>query len=242
MTIDHHTDPQTAPRPTPRCRARLWELEPPLHLPLLGLCVGPETLRQIAARFAFRAPADDETALLLEAADACRSRNPASEALQRHLEKTFKRWVDRFALLADDAAVRCQWCTCQQTGELAGPLWATCTHRAVSAATRSRAWGDVQLLGCQLGACQIARARQADHLHAENAGLRDALHRQSIAHAAELDTLRTTADRLQRRITELLASRTPAPASPAPRRATHRRATPRASAPCVQPRAEGTPK
>jgi hypothetical protein len=57
-------------------------------------------------------------------------------------------------------------------GEVAGPLWAVCTHRAVSAETRQRAYTDVHMLSHQVGAGQAADARRLAHLEAENAELK----------------------------------------------------------------------
>lgn len=236
MSIDPATTathPAPKVRRPPRCRARLWELDERLHLPLLCVCLTPEVLLQIANRFAFHARSDDETAQLIEAAEASRSRSPVSEALQRHLETRFKRWVDRFALLADDLAVGNQWQHCQLQGQIAGPLWATCTHRATSSATRLRAACDVQLLGCRSCACQLADARQTDHLQSENARLREALHLQSIAHATELDALRTTVDQLRRQLTQQASppSSAPGPTNPLHRKASGMATRPSAPAP-----------
>jgi hypothetical protein len=80
-----------------------------------------------------------------------RKRNPVSEALQRHLEKKFHLVVERFAKLKSDGATPAvDRMLCQ--GEVAGPLWAVCTHRAVSAETRQRAYTDVHMLSHQVGA------------------------------------------------------------------------------------------
>jgi len=112
-----------------------------------------------------------------------RKRNPVSEAVQRHLEKKFHLVVERFAKLKSDAELRQQWIECCARGEVAGPLWAVCTHRAVSAETRQRAYTDVHMLSHQVGAGQAADARHLAHLEGENAELKR-------SHSRELALLR----------------------------------------------------
>lgn len=174
----------------PRCRPKLWELEAKLHCPVIGTCLSIEALRRIARRFRFTAAAHDEFGMHVEAVGFSQQRNPVSETLQRHLDKTYKLWVDRFARLKDDADVLALWLECLQRGEVAGPLWAVCTHRAASAATRHRAYGDIHMLSHQVGAGQAADVRRLAHLEADNAHLAAELRRQSIQHAGEMDALR----------------------------------------------------
>jgi hypothetical protein len=68
-------------------RARLWDLDDKLHCPIIGTCVSIEELQRFARRFQFASPSDDDFTVHVEAVGLARSRNPASEALQRHLEK-----------------------------------------------------------------------------------------------------------------------------------------------------------
>lgn len=173
----------------PRCRPRLWELEAKLHCPIIGTCLSLEALRRVARRFRFEAT-HDEFGMHVEAVGFSQQRNPVSETLQRHLDKTYKLWVDRFARLKDDAAVLALWQECLQRGDVAGPLWAVCTHRAASAATRQQAYGDIHMLSHQVGAGQAADVRRLAHLETDNARLAAELRRRSIQHAGELDTLR----------------------------------------------------
>lgn len=153
-------------------RARLWDLDDKLHCPIIGTCVSIEELQRFARRFQFASPSDDDFTVHVEAVGLARSRNPVSEALQRHLERKFHLAVERFGKLKSDAEVRQQWIECCNRGEVAGPLWAVCTHRAVSAETRQRAYTDIHMLSHQVGAGQAADARRLAHLAAENAELK----------------------------------------------------------------------
>jgi hypothetical protein len=164
-------------------RARLWDLDDKLHCPIIGTCISIEELQRFARRFQFAGPTDDDFTVHVEAVGLARKRNPVSEALQRHLEKKFHLVVERFAKLKSDAELRQQWIECCARGEVAGPLWAVCTHRAVSAETRQRAYTDVHMLSHQVGAGQAADARRLAHLEGENAELKR-------SHSRELALLR----------------------------------------------------
>ncbi len=168
---------------SPARRARLWDLDDKLHCPIIGTCISIEELQRFARRFQFAGPTDDDFTVHVEAVGLARKRNPVSEALQRHLEKKFHLVVERFAKLKSDAELRQQWIECCARGEVAGPLWAVCTHRAVSAETRQRAYTDVHMLSHQVGAGQAADARRLAHLEGENAELKR-------SHSRELALLR----------------------------------------------------
>lgn len=167
----------------PARRARLWDLDDKLHCPIIGTCISIEELQRFARRFQFAGPTDDDFTVHVEAVGLARKRNPVSEALQRHLEKKFHLVVERFAKLKSDAELRQQWIECCARGEVAGPLWAVCTHRAVSAETRQRAYTDVHMLSHQVGAGQAADARRLAYLEGENAELKR-------SHSRELALLR----------------------------------------------------
>lgn len=167
----------------PARRARLWDLDDKLHCPIIGTCISIEELQRFARRFQFAGPTDDDFTVHVEAVGLARKRNPVSEALQRHLEKKFHLVVERFAKLKSDGELRQQWIECCARGEVAGPLWAVCTHRAVSAETRQRAYTDVHMLSHQVGAGQAADARRLAYLEGENAELKR-------SHSRELALLR----------------------------------------------------
>ncbi len=153
-------------------RARLWDLDEKLHCPIIGTCISIDELQRFARRFQFAGPSDDDFTVHVAAVNLARSRNPVSEALQRHLERKFHLAVARFGKLKSDAELLRHWIECCNRGEVAGPLWAVCTHRGVSAETRQRAYTDIHMLSHQVGAGQAADARRLTHLAAENAELK----------------------------------------------------------------------
>lgn len=153
-------------------RARLWDLDEKLHCPIIGTCISIDELQRFARRFQFAGPSDDDFTVHVAAVNLARSRNPVSEALQRHLERKFHLAVERFGKLKSDAELLRHWIECCNRGEVAGPLWAVCTHRGVSAETRQRAYTDIHMLSHQVGAGQAADARRLTHLAAENAELK----------------------------------------------------------------------
>ena len=181
----------------PRRRLKLWELPTSLHGPLLGVCLTGEALVELAARHGISAAGNDEFEFHGKILEALRERGPAAEALQRHLDRTHKLWVDRFALLADADAIMDKWRRSVRQGEIAGPLWAASTHRAISAAALQCIDRDIRALSCRLDLRQITDSHRLAHLEAENARLQDELCRLKIRHAGELDALRQQVAGLQ---------------------------------------------
>lgn len=182
---------RAAKDPGPRCRARLWELDDKLHCPLIGTCLPIDELHRLAQRFKFKSPSTNEFGMHVEAVSLSQHRNPVAAAIQHYLEKAHKLWVDRFARLKTDAEVRLHWQECLKRGEVAGPLWATCTHRMVSPETRHQAYGDIHMLSHQVGSSLAADARRLAHLIADNARQGAELRQRAIQHAGELDALRS---------------------------------------------------
>lgn len=195
---------------TPVRRPRLWDLDDKHHCPIIGTCVAMDELQRIARRFHFAAPLNDEFALHVEAVGLCRRRNPASEAIQRHLDRKYQTWLDRLGKLKSDAELRHSWRDSMARGDVAGPLWALCTHRAASAATLQQAYADIHMLSHQVGAGQAADARRLAHLEKENLELKTGLKRElaalrrqlaaAEAGLAEQENLRTETTTLQKRL------------------------------------------
>ncbi|WP_161493273.1 DUF2325 domain-containing protein [Zoogloea sp. LCSB751] len=193
-----------------RKRPKLWDLDDKHHCPLIGTCLSIDELQRFAKRFHFTARPGDEFALHVEAVAQCRTRSPASEAMQRHLDRKYLLWVDRFGKLKDDKALQTLWHECQQRGEIAGPLWALCTHRNASQTSLQQAYADVHMLSHQVGAGLAADTRRLAHLEKENAELKGGLKRElaalrrqlaaAEAERAERDTLRNDIDTLQKRL------------------------------------------
>lgn len=174
---------------SPRRRPRIWELPPLLHAPLLGISVAMDKLAGIAADqgLAGSGGAGDPLGTTLPRLD---TRNAVSDAVQRHLEKTHRIWVDRFACVADEAAVLARWRACIEQGEVGGPLWAACTHKRISESGLQRIHADLHTLSCRQDMRQAVDARRMAFLESENDRLRNELCRLRIQHAGDLDSLR----------------------------------------------------
>lgn len=167
--------------PGPVRRARLWDLEDKLHCPIIGTCLSMSELQGFARRFQISQPGADDFTLHVEVVGLARKRNPLSEAVQRHLEKKYRLWVSRFAKLKSDPEIRREWQTCCARGEVAGPLWAICTHRSASAETCQLVYADLHMLSHQVGAGQAADTRRLAFLEKENAELKEGLRRELAA-------------------------------------------------------------
>lgn len=168
----------------PKRRARIWELPPLLHAPLLGLSIPVDHLACITARAGGGTDLVSATLPLLE------TRSVVAEAIQRHLEKAHRIWVDRFACMNDDAAVLARWRACIGQGEVGGPLWAACTHKRISGLSLQRIHADLHTLSCRQDMCQTVDVRRMAFLESENERLRNELCRLRIQHAGDLDALR----------------------------------------------------
>lgn len=173
--------PPSAKPDAPRARPRLWTLDPQHHCPIVGTCLPLADLQRIAKRCHFASRPDDDFGLHVEAVSHARSRNPASEAIQRHLDARYRLALARFARLKSDAELRQEWLACVDRGEVAGPLWALCTHRLASAETLQMAYRRVHMLSHQVGAGLAADTRRLAQLEQENSDLRSGLKRELSA-------------------------------------------------------------
>lgn len=193
-----------------RVRPRLWTLDAQYHCAIVGTCLGLDELQRIARRCGFAAPLDDAFALHVEAVSHARSRNPSSEAIQRHLDAKYRAVVARLARLRNDAALRDAWRTSVRGGDVAGPLWAISTHRAASPATLQALYQDIHMLSHQVGAGLASDTRRLVALETENTELKRGLKRELAAlrrqlaaaesGLAERDALRADARALRNRL------------------------------------------
>ncbi|WP_119157103.1 DUF2325 domain-containing protein [Caldimonas tepidiphila] len=167
--------PDAPPAAAAARRRKLWELEDKHHCPVVGTCLPMDELQRFAKRFGFHASLRDEFALHVEAVGRSRTRNPMSEALQKYLDRKYALAIRRFESARSDAEVAALWQEHLARGDVAGPLWAACCHKASSPETRQRLYADVHMLSHQVGAGQAADARRLGHLEAENAQLRHEL-------------------------------------------------------------------
>jgi hypothetical protein len=156
----------------PQRRPKLWELEEKLHCPVIGTCLSLDEIARIARRMGFSGHIGDPYRLHVEAVSLSCSKNEAACAMHKLLERKFNLYVAHFNRLKSDAEVLARWRACLERGEVAGPMWATLTHKLVGAETRRQVYADVHMLSHQIGAGQAADLRRLEWLQGEHASLR----------------------------------------------------------------------
>ncbi|MBN8284689.1 hypothetical protein [Zoogloea sp.] len=180
-------DPGGMPKSTRR--ARIWELPRSIQAPLLGISVSLGNLASIAARhgLALRTNESDLLGTMLSQLDV---RNSVSDAVQHHLEKTHRIWIDRFARADDEAEVLARWRICIDQGQVGGPLWAACSHKRISETGLQRIHADFHVLYCRNDLLCAVDTKRLAYLEVEINRLRDELRKLHIRHAGDMDALR----------------------------------------------------
>ena len=182
-----HSATHTPPTPeaiTPACakpapasqtgsrRRRLWELEPRLHCPVVGVCLPMLVLRRVVEK-TFRGSGrniDTDYDLHSGSVGECKNRTRLAESMQRELELRYRISVHQASQLKSTDALAAWWQESSQK-DLAGALWATVTHARCSPELAQQLYGQVHMLQHQVGAAQRADQQHLDALLAENAVL-----------------------------------------------------------------------
>lgn len=162
-------DAQEKPLPAapPVRRRKLWELAEKYHCPVVGTCLNIDELKKVARKEGFSGKSFEAYRLHVEAVSASCARNSTAEAMHKLLERKYARWVKVFDQAKTDEAVRKLWQTHLERGEVAGPMWAALTHKAVSKETGDLIYGDVHMLSHQVGSGLAADARRLGYLEGE---------------------------------------------------------------------------
>lgn len=198
-------------------RLKLWELNDKHHCPVIGTCLPINELSKLAHRFLDLADSRDEFAMHVKIVAHANSRNPLSEAIQKHLERKYQTQIRSFEQAKSDPDVLAAWQQSYAHGDVAGALWAAITHKCASAETQQRVFANVHMLSHQIGAGQAADARRLARLEKDSALATAALEKQKRTQARnethlrqqllkatdELDRLRQTkgeAEKLQARL------------------------------------------
>ena len=171
-------------------RAKLWELPPKHHCPVIGTCLPIDELARIARRYYCLVDPRDEFAMHVEAVNYAGSHNSVSEAIQKHLDRKYKLPIARFDQAKSDLDVLTTWQEHYARGNVAGALWAAITHKTVSAATQQKIYADVHMLSHQVGAGQASDARRLAKLEKDCVAARAALEQQRRQQADHERTLR----------------------------------------------------
>lgn len=197
---------------SPVRRKKLWELESKHHCPVIGTCLPMDELVKFARRFSFSGSLRDGFSLHVEAASRAGTRNPVSEAIQKHVDRKYEMHIKRFERAKSDAGVRAMWKEHYAAGEVAGPMWATLTHKASSAETRTAVYADVHMLSHQLGAGQAVDTRRLARLEKENGELKASLDRERRERSSAEAAWREQAQALEAGVVRLRAESSEAPA------------------------------
>ena len=119
-------------------RSKIWELDKTLHCPIIGLCLPAADLERFARRFHFRAAINNAHDLHVEAVCCVTSRNPAAEAIHKHLDRLYVNQIKQFETAKTDDEILALWETQFIGGRVAGALWATLTHKRISTESKKQ--------------------------------------------------------------------------------------------------------
>jgi hypothetical protein len=174
-------------------RAKLWALDRKFHCPIVGTCIDAADLARLARKLRFEsAPGTGPAADYgrhVEAVGHCGNRNVVSEAIQRHLDQRYAVALQVFATARSESALIERWQECLARGDVAGPFWATVTHRHAGEEARAVAYGSVHMLSHQVGSGLAADVRRTEFLEQDNTRLRLEIAgaRAALARRAEID-------------------------------------------------------
>lgn len=155
----------------PKRRLKLWELEDKFHCPVVGTCLKLDDIKKIARKGGFTGRDFDAYRLHVEAVSLSCTRNPASEAMQKLLDRKYAIHLGRFDKARSESELHTLWKQHLEQGEVAGAMWAALTHKAGSKETRQVVYADVHMLSHQIGAGQAADLRRLEWLDREHAQL-----------------------------------------------------------------------
>lgn len=144
----------------PHGRRKLWQISTRFHCSLLGVCLGLDEMRRLAARLGLRASAQvSDFDLHHQLVHLARSADRPGRRLHRHLEEKFAGPVRAFREYRDESALRAGWCDAtEQEIDLGGAYWALLTHPSLSETLAREALGQVHMLS-HVAASALRRVR-----------------------------------------------------------------------------------
>ena len=149
-------------------RTRIWELKERHLCPVIGVCLSIDELVRLAKRFGFAASLRDQYAMHVEAVNRSGTRNAVSRAIHKQLDLKYRHQIVTFNQAKTDTEVRELWKQYYARGEVAGAMWASLTHKAISEKTQEIVYADVHMHSHQTGAGQAADIRRLNQLEKEN--------------------------------------------------------------------------
>lgn len=136
-------------------RTRLWELPIELHRSIIGVCFSIEALRRLVVKH-YKSPCivgDYEVHSVV--VQACSSRTPLIELLQRELDRSFQKQIKHFLVAKSGDAVAQLWRGAisgeDETTSLAGALWASLTHPRADKAVMTQIGHDIHMIQHRVG-------------------------------------------------------------------------------------------
>lgn len=155
-------------RETGSRRRRLWDLPIKCHCPLIGVCLPLADLRRLIGKVLKGEPVADDFELHVGVVNECATRNRASEALQRDLDRRYALEVRSFAALKTTDALQARWQQALRSADVAGALWAAWTHPRCDEVLEQRICADIHMLQHQVGAGERADRQALRALREEN--------------------------------------------------------------------------
>lgn len=190
-----------------RRRRKIWELDEKHHCPVVGTCLSIDALKKYLSRFIGSIDTRNEYEMHVAAVNRVRERAPISEAINRHLDKKYRIQCLAFEKARTDSEVMALWREFRLRGEVAGALWATVTHPAISVESEQRVFSDIHMLSHQCGAGLAADSRRLSRLEKDNADLTIRLEALKVREAIREAQFRESSRALADEQSSLLASK-----------------------------------
>lgn len=139
---------------------KLWEIWHKYHCPIIGTCLHVDELRRLADKvdgWAEAALSDYE--LHVSFVGAAETKNSASIAVQKRLDRKYASVVRQFSRAKTAEDIETLWRAAMAKGEVPGAFWALMSHPRADQGVRALAYEDVHMLSHQIGAGQYTEAR-----------------------------------------------------------------------------------
>jgi hypothetical protein len=174
--------------PSPRRRARLWEIDSQWHCTIVGTCLSLGELKSAATRLGVRMPSAKPSPYEIHTGMihlASRERL-VGKALTKLLDRKHAAAINRAKPLAGEEALAALWEESLAKGEVASACWSLMSHPDCSDSLRSRIFGDIHMLSHQVGAAARADLKSIHFLEREKADLEAKVARQQDRLRAEI--------------------------------------------------------
>jgi hypothetical protein len=166
-------------------RRKLWHLPHRFHCAVIGTCLEVDELRGLAPEVGLGdlselSDYDVHTRFVGMAGE----KSPLSQRLQGLLDRRYRGALRRFRRLRDEDGLREQWRADVAEGRIAGAFWALVSHPATTSGLAYEVYGEIHMLGHQVGAGIRSGLRRLSELESRNQELTAQL-RQAEARANE---------------------------------------------------------